>query len=347
MEITDDSHSMNFQPLPEVIETVLFKKIESNFTRIFKKFVQRYFILDIGYRELSYKNRETDPKIRRIYKKDEVINYSPNLDKNEPLLNMFKYGFKIFTKKRTLLLFTNQKKDYDLWMRSCNYYFYGVDPAEEKEKLKLMSKKNQQKMFYPYYQFRFYKNISFTLSKRNESDNQLQIELLNFGDRKDNEKETKVEDGKEKAFLLDGTPLKQNRDLNRKKVNLAKIYTKKITVNAEYDKKLSRISHLPLENDRNNFTKSMSGINGISELGGFREITGIENVSNLNFHTPASNKSITVENSKLENFNTIEKYVEGVDFLIKQNEEKDKEMAREIDKKYKDFLEWPVENDEN
>lgn len=339
MEITDELHSINFQPLPEVIGTVLFKKIESKFTRIFKKFVERYFFLDLVYRELSYKIRETDPKIIRIYKKDEVTNYSPNLDKNEPLLNMFKYGFKIFTKTRTFVLFTNEKKDYDLWMRSCNYYFYGIDPAEEKEKIKLGMKRNQEKMFYPYYQFQFFKNISFTLSKRDESNNQLQIELLNFGDIKDNEKGTKIEDAKEKAFLLDGTPLKQNRDLNRKKVNIAKMYSKKITVKADFDKKSSQITHLDVGN------KNRSGNVGLSELGGYGGITGIENVSNLYYDTLVPNKSITVENSKLENFYTVEKNVESIDFLIKKNAEKENELAREIETKYNNFSEWPVKDD--
>jgi hypothetical protein len=326
--------SENFSPLPEEIESLLFKKVESKFTRLFKKVMPRYFSFDRVNKEFFYKKTKDDPKIIKVHSKHDIINYSPSVEKNQDLSKDFKFGFKLFTTTRTYVLYTNDKNDYDKWMRMFNFYFYGIDPVEEKEKLKSNIKKIQMKLYYPHHEFQFYKNISFTLEPRGTINFNDGLEELIFYDKRDHENNMGI---KEKAILLDNYPLKENMDFNRKKLNLVKRYFKK-----ERDGEKYRSNSMVIKNKNSN--NSNLYVEGTI---GFENVSNINPVNDLNFSNINNNPSNIFGNSIIDYaYSTIQKNVQSFDFLAKRELNNDTEILKEINKKYSEFLEWPVEEND-
>jgi hypothetical protein len=119
--------SDHIPPMPNFIQSILHKKVQSGFSSIFKKTVPRIFIFNLSQATFGYKSTENSP-MKKSYKKTELTGFVTNVDKNDELIKKtFKYGFKIFTKDRIYTLYTDDRDDYDNWIRLLNFHFYRND----------------------------------------------------------------------------------------------------------------------------------------------------------------------------------------------------------------------------
>lgn len=119
-------HSKQTYTLPNLIQSMFHKKVQSSFSSIFKKTVPRIFVFNLTQGTLGYKSSEIAP-IKRSYIKSQLTGFVANVDINDELVKKFKYGFKIFTYDRNYILYTDDRDDYDNWIRMLNYHFYKND----------------------------------------------------------------------------------------------------------------------------------------------------------------------------------------------------------------------------
>jgi hypothetical protein len=116
-----------YAPMPDKIEGLLFKKVQNKLKRIFKKVLPRWCVFDLKKQEFSYRASQESKKVLKCHKGKNIINYTSNVDLDDNLNQVYKYGFKLFTAKRGYVLFLDNKELYDQWMRVLNFYFYNID----------------------------------------------------------------------------------------------------------------------------------------------------------------------------------------------------------------------------
>jgi len=187
-------------PLPKEFKCILDKKINSGIISVFKKTTQRFFIFDSVNRQISYKETEADPKIKKIYSIKNLISYAPNIPKNDNLLKKFLFGFRVITRERQYFLFTNEKDIYNNCIRMLNYIFYKKDifdykvksnnenlkEIQSEEENKKLDKKNQNINKDSNFSFNNLKLKNTEDSDLKKKDNKYKQNSENLYDNKDN-----------------------------------------------------------------------------------------------------------------------------------------------------------------
>jgi hypothetical protein len=313
----DDNENISI-PMLKKIEGTLFKKVDSKLTRIFKKSIPRYFYFDMDKHQFGYKENSSESNYKRIHIKKEFISYSPSVERDEPWMNEFKYGFKFFTTGKVYTLFLNDKKFYDQWMRMFNFYFYGVDV--------LVGRNSKVKP----------RSVSITYLNEHANSVKKEIKLVssninvNKADNKEIIYETLI---KENKILVSVSQIKEN-------------------------KKLFQVENLHYLNYNQTLVDNLSSNSNINLNKGFIDAEEEKNKQNIDLNRKKANISKRIFTNKEDGLvyidNCNNNFIQNRESIVNNQDNKsislnlnDGELLinttnnNNNENKYEDFLDWP------